>query len=411
MRAADRQLGDGILIVTQCYWPEPTGSAPVVADLAGWLAGRGERVSVLTARPSYPENRVYAAYRDGSGDRQTHDGVTIRRVRAFPMRGGRFLGRLWHEGVLAAQMMWLSLRPGAPRYRYVLSVCPSLLLVLVGVVAKRRGGTHLCLVHDIQSGLAARLGLGGGVFGLRLLRWLEKATLSRADSLVLLSDEMRRTLAGMAVTRPMIVLPPHVNTDTIRPLPTPGRQPKTVLYSGNFGHKQGLDQILDAAAILNQRRPDIRFVLRGAGNVDAALRAKATTLNLTNTAIEGLAPAERFNEAMAEGDIHLVPQRPEGADFAVPSKAYAIMAAGRPYIATALPDTPLDRLSKESDACLVVPPGDPHALANAIVSLADDPARCAEMAAAGRRWVEANASREAVLGRLFALLQAPKAAY
>ncbi len=33
-----------------------------------------------------------------------------------------------------------------------------------------------------------------------------------------------------------------------------------------------------------------------------------------------LMPRERFNESLAEGDVHLVPQDPEAADFAVPSK-------------------------------------------------------------------------------------------
>jgi glycosyltransferase involved in cell wall biosynthesis len=38
--------------------------------------------------------------------------------------------------------------------------------------------------------------------------------------------------------------------------------------------------------------------------------------------------------------------------------------------------------------CLRVPPGDPEALRTAIVELWNDPERCAEMGAAGRRAVE-----------------------
>jgi colanic acid biosynthesis glycosyl transferase WcaI len=46
----------------------------------------------------------------------------------------------------------------------------------------------------------------------------------------------------------------------------------------------------------------------------------------------------------------LAPQNPSGAAFAVPSKIYSIMAAGRPFICTAEEGSPLDRLRAVSNA-------------------------------------------------------------
>ncbi len=398
-----------ILIISQCYWPEPTGSAPVVADLAEWLAEQGETVRVLTARPSYPEYRVFDAYRGGARDREHHGEVDICRVPAVPLKGGRFIGRLWHEGVLMLGMGWTLLRRREMRAAQIISVCPSLLMVLVAALMRPRGGRHLCLVHDIQSGLADRLHLGGGVF-LRLLRWLEKTVLNRCDHLIALSDEMADVLRRMGVTAPITVLPPHVNTDALSPLPRPEDQPPTVLYSGNFGHKQGLDQVIDMAALLQRRAPDIRIVMRGAGNAEQALRDKAAALALDNVSIEGLADDDRLADAMAEGDVHLVPQRPEAADFAVPSKAFSIMACGRPFIATAEPGSPLDRLARESGACVIVPPGTPDAFALAVIALIDDLDRRQQMGAAGRAWVVEHAGRDAVLRRVKNLLDDDMAA-
>ena len=67
----------------------------------------------------------------------------------------------------------------------------------------------------------------------------------------------------LGVTVPVHVIPPHVDTDLIYPLPRPTDRPPTVLYSGAFARKQGLEVVLDMAAILRTRVPEAQVVLRG----------------------------------------------------------------------------------------------------------------------------------------------------
>jgi glycosyltransferase involved in cell wall biosynthesis len=79
----------------------------------------------------------------------------------------------------------------------------------------------------------------------------------------------------------------------------------------------------------------------------------------------------------------------------IPNKAFQALACGAPLITA---DTPAARelLTNEQDAMLV-PPGDPAALANAIRRLAADEPFAHRIGAAGRRTYEQHAS-EAVLG-------------
>ncbi len=120
---------------------------------------------------------------------------------------------------------------------------------------------------------------------------------------------------------------------------------------------------------------------------------------------ETLVPLERFNESLAEGDVHLVPQDPEAADYAVPSKVYNIVAAGRPFVATAQEGSTLWKLAERTGACICVPPNDVRAFADAVIALIDHRSLRAELGTRGRSYVEENVARDIVLSSFATQIQ------
>ncbi|MBP2297433.1 glycosyltransferase family 4 protein [Azospirillum picis] len=391
-----------LLLVAQSYWPEPAGSAPMMTDLATAFAAAGAETTVLTARPNYPGNRVYDGYADGSQDSKTVDGVLIERLPTIPPAGGGLKARLIHEGVLHAGFAAALARGRVGRHDAVLSLCPSILSVALADRLTTPGGRHVAIVHDIQSGLAGALGMGGKA-AVKAIRAMERRALNRADAIVVLSEPMRGVLEELGVTKPIAVIPPHVDADAVHPLPRPD-QPPTALYSGAFARKQGLEQVLEMAGHLGGLMPQARVLLRGQGGLEEELKAQARAMGLSNVTFEPLAPKDRLNEAMAEGDVHLVPQRPEGAAFAMPGKAVTILAAGRPFVATCLPGSALAALESQVGAFLCTPPEQPLAMAQAVAALLSDPSRATAMGRRGRAWVESNATRAVALDRYARLL-------
>jgi len=200
------------------------------------------------------------------------------------------------------------------------------------------------------------------------------------------------------------VLPNWADLDKVRPGPRLnalrrelGLTSETVvLYAGNLGEKQGLEVILEAAA-LTRGEPSIRYFIAGEGAARDRIKLRARDLGLDNLTFLPLQSTSRLPLLLAAADLHLVVQRQKAADLVMPSKLTNIMAAGRPFIATAGEATELARVTTESGAGLVVPPEDGRALAQAVLRLAGDPGARKEMAVRARRYAEAFWDRERIL--------------
>lgn len=402
--AADPLAGmtGDLLILSNYFHPEPTGSAPPITDLAAWAGELGLRPHVLTARPSYPRSEVYPGYEAGQKDHEVFRGAEVRRVPSIVPRSRGLVGRLAAELSFSISAALAHKR----RYGSVVCVSPSILVVLIAPLFRRGGGRVVAIVHDIQSGLASALKFGGSAVILKLLQRLERWALNRSDRVIALTEGMAGELRALGVTRPIDIIPPQVNVREIVPLPEPVADPPVLLYSGNLGRKQGLDQILALAARLKACGHNAVIHIRGEGSERLELEREAAIAGLDNIRFSDLAPREEISEALGEAVLHLVPQDPAGARFALPSKVFSIMAARRAFVATAEPDSPLGRVVARSGGGLCVPAGVPEALSAAVLSLLADPEGRARMGASGRSFVEQEVDRDIVCRRLLMLLLA-----
>ena len=108
-----------ILFLSTFYAPEPAGSAPVVTDMAEWLAGHEWDVTVSTLRPSYPQNVVFEGFRGGEGDDHSVNDVRIFRRYSPPPRGGGLLRRGIFEVVALGQILGTAWRKEFRKSEYV----------------------------------------------------------------------------------------------------------------------------------------------------------------------------------------------------------------------------------------------------------------------------------------------------
>jgi len=86
-----------------------------------------------------------------------------------------------------------------------------------------------------------------------------------------------------------------------------------------------------------------------------------------------------------------------------PNKVFDYMAAGRPVLLAI--DGVIRRVVEDAQAGIFVSPGDPQALANAIVWLADHPEQARAMGQRGRQAVELHFDRTQLAEQLTAILE------
>jgi colanic acid biosynthesis glycosyl transferase WcaI len=102
---------------------------------------------------------------------------------------------------------------------------------------------------------------------------------------------------------------------------------------------------------------------------------------------------------MAAADLFLLNQHPDMIEAVIPSKLLTYMAASRPIIVAAHPESEAARQVRTADCGLCVPPNQPADLANAIVWLAKEPTARAILGRHGREFAIKYYARETLLAR------------
>lgn len=162
-----------------------------------------------------------------------------------------------------------------------------------------------------------------------------------------------------------------------------GRSP--VLASvGRFVEDKGHHHLIEAVAILKRDYPDIHLVLVGDGREKARLEGKLKSLGLSSHV--SLAGAATHLAAFYKAcDIFVHPATfREGFGLTIAEA----MFAGKPVVATRIPA--LDRLLRDGENALLVPPASAEALAQAVRYLWERPNDRKRIAESGSQWARAT---------------------
>jgi glycosyltransferase involved in cell wall biosynthesis len=223
---------------------------------------------------------------------------------------------------------------------------------------------------------------------------LADAACRRAAAVVALTEGMAETaLARGADPTRVHVLAQGADLELFGPHVAPWRPdcvaPEEVLavYAGAHGVANGLDQLLDAAALL--QGAGVKLLLVGEGACKAALMRRAARESLPVAFLDPM-PKPRLAALLAGADIGLLclADVPEFGECSAPNKLVEGLAAGLPMV-TNVPGRAA-RLLDEGSSGIAVPPGDARALAGALQALAQERGRRAAMGRAARRLAEAH---------------------
>jgi lipopolysaccharide/colanic/teichoic acid biosynthesis glycosyltransferase/glycosyltransferase involved in cell wall biosynthesis len=393
-----------VLFVTQ-YFPPETGAAPArAAHFVRALVRAGHEVRVLTGLPNHPSGEIQPAYRGVRSAHETWEGAEVERVWLYATPKKTALTRLWNHLSFAGSALPVALR--GPRVDVVLASMPPLFLGLTSWLAAVRSRAPFVIdCRDDWPHAAVALGelRTGPVTS--LLSALSRFLYVRAARVVAVTPGMRRQLASRGLDSGRIELVTNgADTELFRPSPIPNGagRPFTVLYSGTHGLVHGMDAVIDAAERLRERR-DVRFVFVGDGVAKQGLQDRVARAGLERVEFHPSVSPERLVEWIRDADVCVATTLDHPfAGETIPVKMFDYLACGRPVVGAVSGDAAA--VLEASGGAIVVPPGNGAALAEALVVLAEHPARRAELGAAGPAFVAREYSRRALGERMVAIV-------
>jgi glycosyltransferase involved in cell wall biosynthesis len=390
-----------LLVLNQYYWPGVEATAHLLTELCEALAEDFEITVVtgrLRGRPELP-------------GREVRGGVDIIRVESTAYDRAQLSRRASNY----VTYLLSALRRGLAARQVDVVLCgtdPPVLGDLALVVARRHRAPLVVISEDVFPEVAVALHRLEARWLVRLLRLLVGTYLRRADRVVAIGETMRRRLEEKGA-RPdrLRVIPNWTDVQAVRPGDKANAWSRmqdldsafVVMHSGNVGHAQDLDTLIRSATLLRDLK-DLQIVVIGTGARHAELVSLAERLETDHVRFIDFQPRELLPETLATADVHVVGLARGLSGYIVPSRLYGILAAGRPVIAAAEDDSETAQLVGAIGCGLVVPPGDPLGLAEAIRACYDGAHDLGEMGRRGRAYAESEADRPTAVARYRELL-------
>jgi colanic acid biosynthesis glycosyl transferase WcaI len=390
-----------VLVLNEYYWPGVEATARLLTDLCEFLSLDFD-VTVVTG--------MLTGVSVNPG-RFSHNGVEIIRVHSTAFDRTRLGRRAVNYLTFLISAFSAGIRESRPDVVLCMTDPPIIANVALGVA--RRFRVPLVVVsQDVFPEIAVQLRRLEQPLLVALLRRMIGFYLRRADRVVAIGETMRERLEtkGAPADR-IIVIPNWTDTESIRPMPRDNDWAReqgfderfVVMHSGNVGHAQDLETLVRASTFLRDL-DDLTFAIIGTGARHIALAELAERIDADAVRFLAYQPNEIVAKSLSSADIHFVGLARGLAGYVVPSRLYGILAAGRPVLVSADPESETARLVDKVGCGIVLPPGQPDLVAAAIRDVHDGVHNLEEMGLRGREYVVREGDRAGAVGRYRALL-------
>jgi len=404
-----------LLILCQLFYPELVSTGQTLTELCEQLDDRGVEIEVVCAPPSVvnPQKKV-RRYME-------HHGIRIKRVWATTFPKLNFVGRVMNQISYALSVFVYLLFDRAKRPILVLTN-PPFVAFFCGLLRKLKiGNPYIYLIFDIYPDTAINLGVikENGLLS-RLWEWANKISFTHASNIIVIGRCMKNIIEakinkyGIQIADNKIQTihvwsdDKHIQTNKTDKNPFIekwGLEKKfVVLYSGNMGRFHDIETIMRTAKELSAFE-DIVFLFVGEGHKKAWAIEYTQKYNLHNCQFHTYVNREDLGNLLSCGNIGLVSLMEGQEGLSVPSKTYALMAAGLPIIAVMPFSSEISQMITEENCGVVVRNGDIQGLKNIILSFYNNQDSVKSMASNAKKAIIEKYNLEAAANSYYRIIK------
>lgn len=385
-----------ILVVTQHFPPEKSGNASRIFDMTKYLSKEECHVTVLAPHPCFPHGsfgKKWSIY-----SKQMISDVKLINLLSWQpcSKDPGFIERMaYYLSFPLHAVIWSSFN--YKKYDVIMTSAPPIFTGFAGLSSKVFFKKKWVMdVRDLWINASISLGfLEEGSFFERISRRYERTCYSRADIISVTTQELGEDIVrtyNEVDSFKVKVTPNGVDTEFFYPLQV--EKKNQIIYAGNIGHAQDLENVILAMKQINESYP-LKFIIAGDGDTKNELQGIVTDNGLEDIVVfPGLVPREEVPRMLSESLIGIAPlKKLKTLEYAVPTKAYEYMACGIPFVGSGEGEI---RKLAESSGGGIISENSPDSFAETILSMLSDRERMDRMGRTGRVFVEKHYSRKQI---------------
>lgn len=385
-------MGSQIWVVSEIYYPEEIGTGYYLTGLAEGLS-HSNKVTVLCGYPTYSVRGKTLP------PQEVHNNVLIERCRGTTFNKDILPLRLVNLFTICTSI-FLKAVFRVKRGDIVLVVTnPPMMPFIIELVCRVRKAKCVLKLDDVYPEILVATGMvNPGNLGVRLLRYMTNRLYRRVDWITTVGRDMaklaKRKLGGAHDRVTVITNWADINlvfprnkqeNQLIKDLKLENKF--VVLCAGNMGRAQGIENMFAAIDLL-KNNPNFHFLFIGDGAKKKWMMNEVRKRQLVNVTLLPQRPRSDQLNFLNASDVCIISLLPGVTGAGVPSRMYNAMAAGKPIIAIAEPESELAMVVNEEKIGWVIPPEQPAKLAEVILNLQTQTGCIAQMGIKARAVAE-----------------------
>ena len=356
-----------VLVIRRYYWPDSPPYAAMLKEIVKIWSQAGHDVDVLTSQPSYKKNidnqRLPRLVQES--------GITVQRL-SLHNESGRPFVRIYNAFKLGFEI----LRKAIFNHYDIIMISTSPPVLggwFAAIASKIHSSRFIYHCMDIHPEVGRISGEFSNSTIFRCLSKMDSFSCNTANPVVVLSDDMAQSIRdrdGCNNVKIEVInnfsLPS--GESLLKNIPIPfGDNVFTVLFAGNIGRFQDLDNVLTAMEILSDNR-NIEFIFMGEGVEKNKLKKRAISTGV-NVKFISQQSIEIAKEVMKRVDLGYVGLIKGVVRYAYPSKIMTYLEQGCPVLVAVEEGSDLANDVHRCKYGFTVEPGDAKALANLLLEL------------------------------------------
>lgn len=360
-----------ILIVSQYFWPEDFK----VNDIAFDFVQKGHDVTVLTAKPNYPQGKFYKGYGFFSNRKEEYKGVKIIRTPIVPRRsGGALFLALNYVSFIFFAFFTSRFRIKGDFDIIFCHLTSPITSALPAIWLKKRFKIPLVIwVLDLwPESVASTTNIKSKLF-YKYLSKLVSYIYDKSDHILVSSRNFIESIKGRVTNQdiPITYFPNWAEDVFIQRQNESYDLPQlpagfNIMFAGNIGEAQDFESIVNAAK--HTLDYEINWLIVGDGRKYEWLKSEIEKNQLTNISLIGRFPLQAMPSFFKKADAMLVSLKNEpNFELTVPAKIQAYMASGK--IILGMINGEANQLINESGCGYAVAAADYKALSDKAIAL------------------------------------------